>query len=214
MTCRPHCARWRHALTVRAAQEYTLKLWAMTQTPKGDKRGDVFGRAKLNLAKYAAATTGKRVVLTITPEGAAAAQDKGRNITVVVTVAAESSDAHSSTELAGLDATSAADKALAGGHAGDDSDDDGGGKAGAAGADLFSKGGGSSDDEDSEPSTPQVAKAAGVKPLPPPPPPTQLIAKAVEWHGMGAGTVRETRRLFAMCCPCLEKSDPQFQPLH
>ena len=209
----PHRARWRHALTSRAAQEYTLKLWAMMQTSKGDKRGDVFGRAKLNLAKYAAATTGKRVVLTITPEGGAAAQDKGRNITVVITVAAESSDAHSSTELAGRDG--AADKALAGGKGGDDSDDEGGAKGGAAGEDLFSKGGGSSDDEDSGPSTPQVAKAAGVKPLPPPPPPTQLIAKAVEWHGMGAGTVRETRRLFALCCPCLDKSSQeQFQPLH
>ena len=207
----PHAAR-RHALTS-AAQEYTLKLWAVTQTPKGDKRGDVFGRAKLNLAKYAAATTGKRVVLTITPEGAAAAQDKGRNITVVVTVAAESSDAHSSTELAGLDATSAADKALAGAKD-DDSDDEGGAKGGAAGADLFSKGGGSSDEEDSEPPTPQkVVPAAGVKALPPPPPPTQLIAKAVEWHGVGAGTVRETRRLFALCCPCLDKSGEQFQPL-
>ena len=211
MIGRPHRAR-RHALTS-AAQEYTLKLWAMTQTPKGDKRGDVFGRAKLNLAKYAAATTGKRVVLTITPEGAASAQDKGRNITVVVTVAVESSDAHSSTELAGLDAKSAADKALAG--KGDDSDDEDGGKGGAAGADLFSKGGGSSDEEESEPPSPmapQVTKAAGVKALPPPPPPTQLMAKAVEWHGMGAGTVRETRRLFALCCPCLDKSE-QFQPL-
>ena len=106
---RPHRAVPRLRL---AAQEYTLKLWAMIPGPKGDKRGDVFGHAKLNLAKFSSATTGKRVVLTIAPEGPAA-QDKDRKITVVVTVAAEG-EGHSSTELASLDAKSAADKALEG----------------------------------------------------------------------------------------------------
>jgi len=199
----------------------------MTPGPKGDKRSEVFGKAKLNLAKYAGASTGKRVVLTITPEGSAV-QDKGRNITVVITVAAESS--HSGTEMAALDAKSAADRALAGTICaaalgvpaaraltglrffcactakGDDSEDE------SPSPSPFKSGGGSSDEEE-EPSTPRaVAPAAGVKTLPAPPPPTQLVAKTVEWRGVGAGTVRETQRLFAMCCPCLQKDD-QFQPL-
>jgi hypothetical protein len=195
----------------------------MTPGPKGDKRSEVFGKAKLNLAKYASATTGKRVVLTITPEGSAV-QDKGRNITVVITVAAESS--HSGTEMAALDAKSAADRALAGTiccgvracplrvhlrcasctATGDDSEDE------SPSPSPFKSGGGSSDEEE-EPATPRaVAPAAGVKSLPAPPPPTQLVAKKVEWRGVGAGTVRETQRLFALCCPCLQKND-QFQPL-
>jgi len=72
--------------------------------------------------------------------------------------------------------------------------------------------GGSSDEEQDADTPRKVAPAAGVKALPPPPPPTQLVAKAVEWHGVGAGTVRETQRLFALCCPCLQKQD-QFTPL-
>ena len=78
----------------------------------------------------------------------------------------------------------------------------------------FKSGGGSSDEEE-EPVTPRaVAPAAGVKSLPAPPPPTQLVAKKVEWRGVGAGTVRETQRLFALCCPCLQKDEfSQFQPL-
>jgi 2'-5' RNA ligase len=47
------------------------------------------------------------------------------------------------------------------------------------------KGGGSSDDEVAPPTPRAVAPAAGVKGLPPPPPPTQLVAKAVEWRGVG-----------------------------
>jgi hypothetical protein len=62
-------------------------------TPKGDKRGAAFGRARLNLSKYASATVGKRVVLTLAAEGpACAGGDKARAITAVVTVAAEPSD--------------------------------------------------------------------------------------------------------------------------
>ena len=72
--------------------------------------------------------------------------------------------------------------------------------------------GGSSDEEEPPTPTAPVARAAGVKPLPPPPPPRQLAPKAVEWRGVGAGTVAGTRALFAACCPCLVAAD-KFEPL-
>jgi hypothetical protein len=96
----------------------------------------------------------------------------------------------------------------------DDEDADGGAPAGSKAFD----GGSSDEDNDDCPTTPhgRVAPAAGApKPLPPPPPPKQLaaqVAKVVEWRGVGAGTVDTSRRLFALCCPCLTKTD-SFEPL-
>jgi len=73
-----------------AAQDYELVLHSVSSGPKGEKRGPAFGRASLNLAAYAAATVGKRVVLTLAPEGAATNEAlRGRALTAVVTVAAE-----------------------------------------------------------------------------------------------------------------------------
>jgi hypothetical protein len=79
----------------------------------------------------------------------------------------------------------------------------------------------SSDDDDDgggaapAPAAGRVTPAAGAKPLPPPPPPTQLAPRAVEWHGVSARAVGDTKRLFALCCPCLDKSaaTEQFEPL-
>ena len=101
------------------------------------------------------------------------------------------------------------------GHDDDDEDEEDGAPAGAKPSPFDIGGSSDEDNEDSGQSTPhaRVAPAAGApKPLPPPPPPKQLVAKVVEWRGVGAGTVRETRRLFALCCPCLNKTD-EFQPL-
>ncbi len=258
-----------HAL-VWGRQEYKLVLHEAVSTPKGDKRGASFGRAKLNLAKYAAAHVGKRVALTLTKEGVAAA-DAARPLSAIVTVAVESADKDpDESPEALLDeaaaAAAAADKAFRGARrarsaraqraqreaqwavarararaaapgaltravraagAGADEEheeDDAPAAHGAHGArrhkrppaavELARHEGGSSDDDcDDEPPSPaaRVAPAAGAKPLPPPPPPTQLRAKAVEWRGMGAGTVAASQRLFAACCPCLQPKDT-FQP--
>ena len=89
----------------------------VVQGPKGDKRGAPFGRARINLAKYAGASVGKRLVLTLKGEGAA---EGGRPLTAVVTVAAEPTDRETDGSEA-LDevaaAAAAADRALAGARA-------------------------------------------------------------------------------------------------
>ncbi len=225
-------------------------------TPKGDKRGAAFGRARLNLSKYASATVGKRVVLTLAAEGpACAGGDKARAITAVVTVAAEPSDktpTGSSNALdevgasaAKADLDGASQRVRRASHHGcvcmdlyeqdfrssvhrltpharcwtDDGDDEDSAHASAPGAlalPVFDCGG-SSEDEDGAPMTPHahVAPAAGAKskPLPAPPAPAQLAPRAVEWRGVGAGTVAETQRLFAACCPCFAPRVESFEPL-
>jgi hypothetical protein len=90
--------------------------------PKGEKRGALFGRAQLNLAKYASATVGKRVVVSVAPEGAAVPPRSaaGGNaapapLTAVVTVAAEAADKTPTGSSAALDEVgAAAERALAG----------------------------------------------------------------------------------------------------
>ncbi len=78
---------------------------------RGDKRGAPFARGAINLAKYAGATVGKRVVLALVPEGKALSGDDketAARITAVVTVAAEPADKTPTSSSAALDEMGAA----------------------------------------------------------------------------------------------------------
>lgn len=168
----------------------------MSSGPKGEKRGPAFGRASLNLAAYATATVGKRVVLTLAPEGAATNESlRGRALTAVVTVAAEPSDASVHVVDDGVGSSGhAADLALA------DADAEEEAAPAEGGSDGEEELGGTSGPTSPRP----VTRAAGVKPLPPPPPPSQLQATVVQWRGAGSDLLGQTRSRLLGCCPCLQ----------
>jgi len=151
---------------------------------------------RLDLSRYAHAKVGKRVVLTLDPP----AGSGGRPVTAVVTVAAEPAG-----KADGGEDSQHNDAAEASRLEDDQEEEEAHPNVEKP---IFNDSG-----SDEEPPEPQVVRsAAGAhKPLPPPPPPTQLQAKAVQWQGAGADAVRETRRFFAACCPCLTRAD-EFEP--